>query len=699
VGAPARGRAAEGRAVALIVGIDTGGTFTDIVAADPDTGAHLQHKLRSTPDDPARAVLEGLRELGLDLGGIARLVHGTTVATNTIIERRGARTGLLTTAGHRDMARIRRGNKPESDVFNLLWLEPEPLAPRYRCVDVAGRLDAYGREVEPLALDEVEAAADHLVAQDVESVAICFLFSYLNGEHEQRAAELLRERHPALELSLSSEILPQWREYERAATTIADAYIKPTLARYLASLEVSLAEAGCTAAPLIMKSNGGVMTARTARRRPIETFLSGPAGGVVAARAHGRGAGRDDLIAIDVGGTSFDVSLITAGEPETTTQGWIDDSTPVSLSMLDIRTIGAGGGSVAWIDRGGALKVGPRSAGAVPGPACYGTGGSEPTVTDANLVLGRLGARTLLGGRLELHSELAAAALERAVCAPLGLDLLRAAAGVVRICVANMAGEIRALTAERGVNPRDYGLLAGGGAGPLHAVALAREFGIADVLVPAHPGLLSAGGLVLSDLRVDRLRSFPARLERTGAGPVLAAAAALLEEAVDELRSEGSTAEPEALTALDMRYVGQNWDLTVPLALVDATTEAVAAAFDREHERLYGFSLPGHPHEVLAIRASAVGATAAAPALSAGRARPPAGRAVPVTTRQVYDDGPDALVPASVYAWDDLPEGFALRGPAVVEGRDSTVWLPAGTAGTVDDGGHLLLRVDTGDFL
>jgi N-methylhydantoinase A len=676
----------------VIVGVDTGGTFTDLVLVDPAGGVRFQHKLRSTPDDPSRAVLQGLREVGAQLSRVTRLVHGTTVATNTVVERRGAPTGFLTTAGHRDIPQIRRGNKPESEVFNLLWEEPEPIVPRHRRADVAGRLDSRGGELVPLDPAELAAAADHLVAQGVESVAICFLFSYLNGEHERHAAAILAERHPWLELSLSSEILPQWREYERASTTIADAYVKPTLSRYLGRLESSLAEEGCTVEPLIMKSNGGVMTARAARRRPIETFLSGPAGGVVAARAEGVEAGRPNLIAIDMGGTSFDVSLITAGEPETTTQSWIDDTTPVSLAMLDIRAIGAGGGSIAWIDFGGALKVGPRSAGAVPGPACYGAGGIEATVTDANVVLGRLGRRTLLGGQLEIDPELAATALERAVCTPLGIDLLHAAAGVVRICVSNMAGEIRALTAERGVDPSDYALLAGGGAGPLHAVQLAREFGISEVIVPAHPGLLSAGGLVLSDLRVDRVRSFPTRLEQAGAAGVLEAAAQLAGEVSAELSREGYEGDPVVAVSLDMRYGGQNWDLIVPVALDAADTRELAAAFDREHERLYGFSLPGHPHDVLAVRASAVGPT---PPLAVPQPRrpQPSGALEPVEVRPVYDDDSGALVPGAVYRREHLPGGAAVAGPAVVEALDATIWIPAGARAEVDETGSVLVHV------
>jgi N-methylhydantoinase A len=679
----------------VIVGVDIGGTFTDFVVVDPEGGGHVYHKVRSTPADPSRAVLDGLAELGVPLARVERLIHGTTVATNTIIQRSGAVTGLVTTEGHRDVLAIRRGNKPESDVFNLLWLEPEPLVPRYLRTDVGGRLDYRGREVRPLAIDEVDAAAEHLVHHGVEAVAICFLFSYLNAEHERAAATRIRERHPGLELSLSSEILPQWREYERTSTTCADAYVKPVLSRYLDLLASALASGGCEREPLIMKSNGGVMTARKARERPVETFLSGPAGGVVAGREHGRLLGRADLITTDMGGTSFDVSLVSAGELSATTQGWVDPSTPVSVAMLDIRTIGAGGGSIAWIDPGGALKVGPRSAGADPGPACYGLGGTDATVTDANLVLGRLGARTLLGGRLELDPDLARAAIER-VGAPLGLDPVRAAAGVIRICVSNMAAEIRAITAERGVDPRGYAILAGGGGGPLHAALIAREFGIRDVVVPPHPGLLSAGGLVLSDLRVDRLRSFPIRIERDGVEALGVAARELVDTVVSELLGEGYEGTPATAVALDMKYTGQNWDITVPTTLDALTAEAVAVGFDHRHEELYGFALPGHTHEVLAIRASAVGPVPDADRLVPRRdfgAGSPDDAPRPAESRPVWDDAAETFVDGRIHRWDELRPGQTVGGPAVVEGMDSTAWIPTGASATVDATGGLLVEL------
>jgi N-methylhydantoinase A len=680
----------------MIIGVDIGGTFTDFVAVDLATRRHVHHKVSSTPHDPSRAVLSGLLDIGIDLRDVDRLIHGTTVATNTIIQRKGAVTGFITSPGHRDILHVRRGTKPESSVFDLLWHEPEPLVPRHLRVDVDERLDYRGREVRPLHLEELALAVQHLVSHGVESIAICFLFSYLNQEHERRAEEFIAAAHPELHVSTSSEILPQWREYERASTTVADAYVKPVMGLYIDALADSLAENGFRHDLLIMKSNGGIMTSRAARRRPVETFLSGPAGGVVAGKYHGLQAGIDNLITIDMGGTSFDVSLITGSGFSTSSQGWIDECTPLNVAMLDIRTIGAGGGSIAWIDAGGALKVGPRSAGANPGPACYAHGGTEPTITDANVALGRIGARALLGGRLEIDPALAREAIERAVAKPLGLDTLEAAAGIIRICVGNMAGEIRAITAERGVNPRDFAILAGGGGGPLHAALLAREFEIETIVVPSYPGLLSAGGLILSDLRVDRIKSFPIRIERDGTEELRAAAAALLAQVTEELEREGYEGRPVSLLSLDMKYSGQNWDINVPTEIADVDVATLSRLFDERHHQLYGFALPTHTHDILSIRASAIGPTANAEAIVPRRFEVgSSSKAVtePTATRLVWDDDVRGFVDGAVYERDELLPGSAVAGPCVIEGMDSTVWVPSGAAGLVDSSGNIIVTL------
>ena len=681
----------------MIVGVDVGGTFTDFVIADPKTGTSRHHKLPSTPEAPGDAVIRGLDEIGIDLAEVVRLIHGTTVATNTIIQRTGAVTGLIGSEGHRDMLEIRRGTKPEPEVFNTRWDEPVPLVPRRRALDVHERLDAQGGVVLALDVDELALAVEQLVAQGVEAIAVCFLFSYVDDRHEREARQLIRERYPELEVSTSADILPQWREYERAVTTVADAYVKPAMKTYLGALQRTLATSGYSRDLLVMRSNGGIMTAAGAQERPIETFLSGPAGGVVAGLAHGREVAIENLIVIDVGGTSFDVSLVTAGKSKTTTETTIDPVTPLSLAMLDIRTLGAGGGSIAWVDDGGALKVGPQSAGAYPGPACYGQGGDEPTLTDANVLLGRIGPSSLLGGRMSIDTALADGAVRGHVGDVLGLDPVRAAYGIIRICVGNMVGAIRAITAERGVDPSDYALLAGGGAGPLHAPLIARELGIGTIIVPSYPGLLSAGGLIVSDLRIDRLRSFRCRVERDGTDLLVPALNGLVDDVVRALRHEGYLDEPIVEVALDMKYSGQNWEITVPVSRDELTPAEVTAAFDRLHEDLYGFANPGHTHEVLSIRAAAIGPTPEDRRHTPGRfgSDAPAQSTAPEpqSTRLLWDEALDDFVSADIYSRDDLAPGATIRGPSVIEGMDAVIWMPSDCIGTVTASGSIIISI------
>jgi N-methylhydantoinase A len=466
---------------------------------------------------------------------------------------------------------------------------------------------------------------------------------------------------------------------------------------YLGALQSGLARAGYARELLVMRSNGGVMTAGGAQERPIETFLSGPAGGVVAGLAHGRELGVENLIVVDVGGTSFDVSLVTAGRSKTTTETLIDPVTPLSVAMLDIRTLGAGGGSIAWIDPGGALKVGPQSAGAAPGPACYGQGGEAPTLTDANVVLGRIGPNSLLGGRMTIDPGLAEQAVRRGVGDALGIDPVRAAYGIIRICVANMVGEIRAITAEKGVDPAGYALLAGGGAGPLHAALIARELGLGTIIVPSYPGLLSAGGLIVADLRIDRLRSFRCRLERDGTHALGRSLSALVDDVTGALRNEGYLDSPTIEVALDMKYAGQNWEITVPVSLDDLSPERVAVSFDDLHERLYGFVNAGHAHEVLSMRATAIGPIPAGQSLISGRfsavANAKESIPVPKEEREVWDEIVGDIVRAGVFVRDDLAPGATFRGPCVVEGMDAVVWLASDCTATVAASGSLAVTL------
>ena len=672
-----------------VVGIDVGGTFTDLVEVDDETGEHRYHKLPSTPDDPARAFLAGAAELASGRGAPDRTIHGSTVATNTLIQRSGAKVGLLTTRGHRDVLEIARGVRPYEAIFQLMWDKPRPLVPRHLRLDVTERLDATGAVVTPLAPAEVELACEVFGEHEVEAIAICFLFSYLNDEHERLAAEIVAARLPDVALSVSSQILPQWREYERTSTTVADAHVKPVMGSYLKRLDAGLAEQSHEHELLIMKSNGGVTRASGASEVPIETYLSGPAAGVVAGQAVAAAAGFERAIVTDMGGTSFDVSLVTEEGVARRTEGEVAEGIPVAVSMLDVRAIGAGGGSIAWIDEGGGLRVGPQSAGAEPGPACYGASGVEPTVTDANLLLGRLAPGAFLAGRLELDRERAEEAMRTRIAEPLGLDVTEAAQGVIDVTVANAVREIRALTSERGIDHRTYALIAGGGAGPLHGAPIARELGIDAVVVPPFPGVLSAAGLVLCDLRFDSVRSLPGTLERDGVDRIVEYLDRMTDAAVARLRDEGFAGTPLVSLSLDMRYKGQNWEFEVPVSRDALDVATISAQFDRDHERLYRFQMPEHEHEVINLRVAVTGPLERGAEHMPRRDRS-AGAGKP-GKRAVLDDTSRQLVEASVVDRDALGAGDRLAGPAIVEELDTTIVVPSGWAAAVDAHGNLVL--------
>ncbi len=672
----------------IVVGIDVGGTFTDAVAWDTASGEKFFAKVLSTPDDPPRAFFDALGQLGIALDSVARMVHGTTLATNTVVERRGARIGLIATDGHRDTLDIRRGIRPFGHIHDLLYAPPPPLVRRGLRVGVRGRMDANGAEVEPLAEADIAAAIAFFAEHEVEAVAVAFLFSYANDAHERRVEELVHASRPDLPVSLSSRILPQWHEYERTNTTVADAYMKPAMMRYLERLADDLERHGFKRDLHIMKSNGGVMTARRAAAIPIETYLSGPAGGVVAGYHVGRQTERAGLIVTDMGGTSFEVSVVTPSGYTTTTESEIGLTMPIMLPMLDVRTIGAGGGSIAWLDPGGALKVGPHSAGALPGPASYGRGGEEPTVTDANVILGRLPADRPLAGDLSLDAERARAALAP-LAERLGGTIERAAEGIVRICVANMVGQIRAVTSERGLHPRDFALLAGGGAGPLHGAQIAAELGIGTVVVPAYPGLLSAVGLIQSDIRLDFVRSFPARLDEHSFRDLCRIMDELEQEGRRALHEEGHREAPTIEASVEMRYVGQNWQIRVPFDAAGGAA-GLAGAFDAEHNRLYGFSLDHHAREFIDLRVAAVGVNAEADRLTPTRV--PQGRADGAET-QFWDGRADRFEVGQVFDRDGLAPGWRATGPLAIAGVDAVVWVPPRVPVLVDAAGNLELDV------
>jgi len=682
----------------FVAGVDVGGTFTDVTLVETTSGRVWTAKTPSTPRDQSLGFLNGLEKAaalaGVPLAAIERCFHGTTVATNTILQRSETRLGLLTTAGFASVLEIGRHDIPRSENY-FGWVKPRrPVTPDL-IREVTERVGRDGGVLIPLDEDGARRAVRSLRDLGVESIAVSLLYSFVNPTHEQRLRAIITEAHPDALVSLSSEVLPRFREFERTITTVLNAYVAPHVGRYLGALEERLRAHGCTASLLIMKSNGGVVSAQAAARQAIHTALSGPAAGVIGAVELARAAGYAEIISIDVGGTSADVCLTRGGRPEVTSEGRVGDF-PMELPMLDIHTIGAGGGSLAWVTGAGALAVGPRSAGAEPGPACYGQGGTEPTVTDANLVLGRLPAR-LLGGALALDVRLARQAIEAKIARPLGLDVIEAAAGMIAIVNNAMAGAIRTVSIARGLDPRDYALVAFGGAGPLQAVAVAEELGIRTVIVPPRPGVLSTEGLLRTNLRNDYVQTC------TQSGPhfdlprLNAILAELEQRAHADLEAEGVPPAHRALQrGADLRYRHQGHELSVDApagALTAAALTRIVEAFHDEHRRLYTYDLRGQTVELVNLRVTATGllphAPAQRPLAKAGGTPHPAG------ARRIYFGAAQGWQEAQVYERASLGSGATLSGPAAIDQDDSTTVLAPGQKARVDERGNLIINLNT----
>jgi N-methylhydantoinase A len=655
-------------AVSARFGVDVGGTFTDVVVLTD--GRMTLEKVPSTAADQSLGVLAGIAAAGVPLTQDVELAHGMTVATNALLERRGARTALITTEGFRDVIEIGRQDRP--GMYDLARPRPPALVPRELRFTVRERVGAGGEVVTPLDEDSLRAAVERVRAAEVDAVAVCLLFSFLRPEHERRVGEALRVALPDVRVSLSSEVLPELREYERTATVAADAYVRPVLASYLERLVRRLRDAGGPD-PLVMQSSGGVTDVPGAVRRAAACALSGPAGGVVGAAHVGALSGLGDLLTFDMGGTSTDVSLVVGGVAQVTTENVIA-GIPLRFPMVDVHTVSAGGGSIAWVDDGGALRVGPRSAGAEPGPIAYGLGGAEPAVTDADLLLGYLSGGAVLGGSVALDLD----AVRRAFTAfgeRLGLDAVGAAAGVVAVADAEMTRALRRVSVERGHDPRELTLVAFGGAGPLHALAVAEELGATRVAIPRACGVLSALGLAICGLRRDYVA--PLRHELATLAPAdLETAFAALE---DEARRDLPNGRCER--GADVRYRGQSFELTV-----DASDRGtLAERFHAAHERRYGFSIPDEPLELLAVRLVATidrdVSLAAEPAPTA---------AVEPARRELFVDG--AWVEAPVLDRRALASGASVEGPAIVEFPEATCLVRPGWAGTVDEVGTLVLE-------
>lgn len=678
-----------------MVGVDTGGTFTDLVAFEPLTGELRTIKVPSVPADPSSAVINALDELfrnGLAPREIGFLVHGTTVATNAVLESAGVRAGLLITRGFRAVYEARGWVRPDPiELLDTFFRKPPLLVPQSRTEEIPERMDYRGTVLEPLDEQAVRAAARRLKARGVQAVAVCYLFSFRNPLHEERTAEILAEEEPAWRISLSSRVLPVIREYPRLSTTVVDAYVGPIMERYLVNLDRRLKERGITTPQIfLMQSNGGLMRITMGARFPNQTLTSGPAAGVVAGAALARGTGRRNFVTLDIGGTSTDISVIADARASETSSGRIAGQ-DIGTPMLAVHTLGAGGGTVAWIGRDGLMKVGPQSAGAVPGPACYGRGGTAPTVTDANLILGALGTKSVLGGRMALDRRLAEQAIMD-VARPLGLDLVTAAAGIVKIVNTNMAVDLRLAFQSRGEDPRRFALLAFGGAGPLHAAYLARDLGIPEVIVPLHPGLTSAMGLLQTDVRHLYLRSAVGLLSSYPVDEINAIFAELRRRATDDVSEEGlDVTELRLKQQIDLRYLHQGYHLTVdgPDGEITQThKQPIKAAFDDLHRRTYGASAPEEDAELVTLR---VVSEVPVPHLRLPRIA--AGRVADarIGERPLYDLTSAEFASAYVYDRARLGADDRIAGPAIVEQYDSTTVVLADQVLTVDDFGNLLI--------
>lgn len=676
------------------IGIDVGGTFTDFTLIDERAGQVKFHKVPSTPHDPSEAIERGIAEMlagnGLAARDVAHVGHGTTVATNLIIERKGAPVGLITTRGFRDILEIGRQTRPH--LFDYGVGKPPALVPRRWRLEVDERMSAQGDVL--VALDEagVRRAAQALREAGVDAVAICFLHSYANPAHEQRAKEIVREVLPQAYLSVSSEVLPEFREYERLSTTVLNASVGPRMARYLDRFLDRVRELGVPHQPYTIHSNGGLMSAVSVRQFPVRTCLSGPAAGVVGAAAVGRAIGHSNLVTFDVGGTSTDVSLIADGRPLFTSNRQVAGY-PVKTPMVDIHVIGAGGGSIAWLDDAGSLKVGPHSAGAVPGPVGYARGGTEPTITDAEITLQRLNPQTLLKGRMPVDAPAARRVIEERVAGPLGLSLEDAAEGIIRIANANMSRAIRAVSTERGYDLSTFALYAFGGAGPLHAVEVAQECGIPTVLVPQEPGTMCARGILLTDISFDFVRSLITQADAGSWPAVMAAFEELRGEARAWLASEHVDEERQRFVgAIDARYDGQNFEVRV--AMDDAagvTLDQFERRFHEAHAREYGYDVPGRPIQIINCRLQAVGQVVKAPLATAQRESTLADARI--GERDVYHGKAHGWHQTVVYDRDLLPAGARIAGPAVIEEMSSTTVLGPGHHAEVDEFGTLIISL------
>jgi len=671
---------------------DVGGTFTDGVLLDEETGKITTSKVSSTPENPAVGTIEGIERFDVPLREVSFLSHGTTVVINALIEGKGAKTALITTRGFRDVLEIGRSNRTE--MYDALYSKPQPLVPRYLRLEVGERIDADGNVLEPLDRDELAGKIDLLKREKVQSIAVCLLNAYANPQHEIEIGAFLRERLPGVTVSLSHLITRRYYEFERTSTTTQNAYVMPVVRRYLNDLEEDLKSRQFEQVLQIMQSNGGVMAASVARDIPIAMVESGPAGGAIGAAQLAKLSGFENVISYDMGGTTAKTSIITGGLPETTEQ-YAVEGRPILLPVVDLREIGAGGGSIAWIDEAGAMHVGPQSAGAVPGPACYQRGGAEPTVTDANLELGILDPEYFLGGGMAISKPLAHDAI-KTVADHFDLSVDEAALGIIKIVNTNMSGLLQSMTVKRGYDPREFVMVAFGGAGPIHATAIARELRIPTVIVPPYSGVFSAWGMLMADLRHDLSQTHIAPLDGADI-EALGAIFRQLEDRVARVFERERIASDRIAVSyqVDLRYMGQEHTLAIdaPRPITAAAKAALAQSFDETHLRVYGHNAPQERKEIVSLKVIGLGKVRkpVLEQIEAGGDAPPG--AARLGTRDVYVGNGRAQA-FSIYRRDRLLAGNRIAGPAVIEEVTATTVVEPNQTCRVDAYGTLIISLD-----
>lgn len=682
-----------------IVGVDIGGTFTDLVGVID--GAIVSSKTSTTPADPSQGVANSLQIARCDLPGLGELLHGSTIAINTVLERKGARTALITTKGFRDVYAIGRGNRIEA--FNLFFHRPKPLAPRHLTFEADERLDPAGRALKALDVVEIDRLAGEIRAAGVDAVAVCLLHSYANPAHERAIGEALRRVSPGLFVTLSSEILREFREYERTSTTVLNAYVGPRVRDYLANLETWLRGQKFAGKMHLMRSNGGVMSLEQARTQPVSMMESGPVAGMIAAGILCRQLGIEKAIGFDMGGTTAKSSLITRGAPaveEGYVIGPLASGQPMQLPVVDIVEVGTGGGSIAWVDDTGGLHVGPQSAGADPGPACYGKGAGAPVITDADLVLGRINPQRFLNGGMKLDVEAARSAIATKVANPLKLSVEEAAIGIATIADATMSLSVRAVSVDKGVDPRDTTMIAFGGAGPLHAVAIAREIFIPRVIIPKLPGAFSALGMLMASWRHDFVRTLVGRVGKLDAAVVERIFSELRRDGEEQLARDGIPRDgAKFVFNADLRYVGQEHALPIPMSdasMLTGDIKRVREAFHIEHDQRYGQAAKDEELEIVNLRLVLTAPRADSIAeQSMAEAWKPTDAFAEETRKVIFNDQRNPL-DARILWRPSLPAGFVFEGPAVVEEPNSTILIHPGDRVRVTEAGHLVIDIAIG---